>query len=556
MLFSLFMVFPPEKVSAEPDTTPPVAHGETLTLTLPEGKTTVTAGDTVEISLEVTDEHTAVQYVSFFFTEPGTGADQYVPFNKVGDTDEWKAVINITDNTRNGEWHVKYISVTDMVSNGKYIYRDSEEGQFLNNAAFTVEHLLGTLTLSKYFYIYDGEPKIPTATVTNGKGDTLTEGEDYTVAYFNNINVGTGKVTITGIGQYSGTASRNFFIKSATIGEVTLSQETYIYDGNPKTPTVTVKNLIGETLAEGEDYNLVYADNTNVGTAKVTVNGTGNYSGTVIKNFVINPTAIQEDKVALSKYTYTYDGLPKTPTVTVKNAKGETLTKGTDYNFVYADNTNVGTAKVTVSGIGNYSGKIIKTFVINPGSVNVQVKLYGHDDIHAAWEAPLAPEGVTINYKVEYMRSTWSDWSDDRVRPEETTDTYYKQPNLADGAMYKFRVTPYIEINGQTYEGEPSESSYIYTLKRIAAPRVSRSSRNYVRLRWTNIPGESGYQISRSRYKTKRFSTVKRVSYKYSTTRIKTTRNRRYYYKIRAYKTVDGKRIYAPWSKVRAYRLR
>ncbi|HHW95024.1 MAG TPA: hypothetical protein GX736_03745 [Mogibacterium sp.] len=88
MLFSLFMVFPPEKVSAEPDTTPPVAHGETLTLTLPEGKTTVTAGDTVEISLEVTDEHTAVQYVSFFFTEPGTGADQYVPFNKVGDTDE------------------------------------------------------------------------------------------------------------------------------------------------------------------------------------------------------------------------------------------------------------------------------------------------------------------------------------------------------------------------------------------------------------------------------------------------------------------------------------
>ena len=75
-------------------------------------------------------------------------------------------------------------------------------------------------------------------------------------------------------------------------------------------------------------------------------------------------------------------------------------------------------------------------------------------------------------------------------------------------------------------------------------------------MRWTNIPGETGYEIARSRYKTKNFRRVKRVSYKYSTTRIKTPRNRTYYYKIRAYKTVDGKRIYAPWSKVRAYRLR
>ncbi|HHW95095.1 MAG TPA: hypothetical protein GX736_04110 [Mogibacterium sp.] len=183
----------------------------------------------------------------------------------------------------------------------------------------------------------------------------------------------------------------------------------------------------------------------------------------------------------------------------------------------------------------------------------VNVKLYGHDDIHVTWDA-LSVEGYTVYYRVEYMRSTWDDYEE---LTEETTDTYYKQPNLEAGARYKFRVTPYIKINEEeTYEGEPSESSYIYILKKIAAPRVSKSSRNYVRLRWTNIPGESGYQISRSRYKTKRFSTVKRVSYKYSTTRIKTPRNRRYYYKIRAYKTVDGKRIYAPWSAVRSYRLR
>lgn len=184
----------------------------------------------------------------------------------------------------------------------------------------------------------------------------------------------------------------------------------------------------------------------------------------------------------------------------------------------------------------------------------VNVKLYGHDDIHVTWDA-LSVEGYTVYYRVEYMRSIRDGY---RVLTPGTTDTFFKKPNLADGARYKFKVTPYIKINEEvTYEGEPGESSYIYTLKRISAPKVSRSSRNYVRLRWTNIPGESGYQIARSRYKTKRFSTVKRVLSQHSTTtRIKTPRNRRYYYKIRAYKTVDGRRIYAPWSAVRSYRLR
>lgn len=193
----------------------------------------------------------------------------------------------------------------------------------------------------------------------------------------------------------------------------------------------------------------------------------------------------------------------------------------------------------------------VPAYVLEPqGAVNV--KLYGYNDINASWNKQNVA-GAEVKYKVEYKKSTENDYT---VFPNYTNNTYYKKANLADGAAYKFKVTPYVESNGAKYEGKSSESSSIYTLKKINTPKVSKASKYYTRVKWTNIPGESGYQIARSAYKTKNFSTVKTPSYKYSSTTVKTKRNKTYYYKVRAYKTVDGKRIYAPWSSVRAYRLR
>ena len=60
----------------------------------------------------------------------------------------------------------------------------------------------------------------------------------------------------------------------------------------------------------------------------------------------------------------TYTGSAIEPEVTVTMGEN-TLTLGTDYEVTYSNNTNVGTASVTVTGIGNYSGTITKTFAIN-----------------------------------------------------------------------------------------------------------------------------------------------------------------------------------------------
>ena len=75
--------------------------------------------------------------------------------------------------------------------------------------------------------------------------------------------------------------------------------------------------------------------------------------------------------VALNPTTYTYDGTEKKPGVTVKDGTN-TLTVGTDYSFVYSNNINAGTGKVTITGKGNYTGTKVLNFTINKRAITVK----------------------------------------------------------------------------------------------------------------------------------------------------------------------------------------
>ena len=223
-----------------------------------------------------------------------------------------------------------------------------------------------TVTLSQTSFTYDGTAKKPTVTVKDGT-KTLTTGTDFTVSYSNNINVGTATVTVTGKGNYTGTISKNFTITDVPKTDisnctVTLSQTSYIYDGAAKKPTVTVKDGT-KTLTSGTDYSVSYSNNTNVGTATVKITGTGNYTGTTSKTFTISAKSISGTTVTLNPTSFTYDGTAKKPTVAVKDGT-KTLTNGADYSVSYSNNTNVGTAKATVTGKGNYTGSKSVTFEI------------------------------------------------------------------------------------------------------------------------------------------------------------------------------------------------
>ena len=185
------------------------------------------------------------------------------------------------------------------------------------------------VTLSQTVYICTGEAIEPTVTVKDG--DTvLKEWEDYKVSYRNNTYVGTAKVTVTGIGYYTGTVTKEFtIIKDAPEQEVkdlsqctvTLSKPSYAYDGTAKTPTVTVKDGPA-VLKEGTDYTAAYINNINVGTAKVTVTGKGNYKGTVAKNFTI--TVKRGTSHRVGPYQYKVTGAS---TVSITGVKDNKVTK-------------------------------------------------------------------------------------------------------------------------------------------------------------------------------------------------------------------------------------
>lgn len=246
-----------------------------------------------------------------------------------------------------------------------------------NTATFTIKEppkvdiSTCTATLNQSSFYYDGYEKKPSVTVKNGY-TTLYENTDYTVSYTNNRNIGTATVTVTGIGGYTGTKTLSFTIeempKTYISGcTITLSPNSYSYNGTAREPLVTVKDGY-TTLRNGTDYTVSYSNNVNVGTATVTVRGIGNYTGTKTATFRINEVArtnISSCTVTLSKTSYIYDGTAKKPTPTVKYGS-TTLYQGTDYTVSYSNNIQTGTATVTITGIGNYTGTKTANFSINP----------------------------------------------------------------------------------------------------------------------------------------------------------------------------------------------
>ena len=156
--------------------------------------------------------------------------------------------------------------------------------------------------------------------------------------------------------------------KKAALSSAKLAYSSRAYTGDAHEPAVTVKAKVNGktyTLTAGEDYTVAYKNNTKAGTATVTVKGRGHYKGTLTKTFTITPVRIL--KVTLSKTVLDYTGKARKPipTVTTKiNGRLVTLKKNTDYTVKYDNNVEAGTATVTVTGRGNYTGTITKKFTI------------------------------------------------------------------------------------------------------------------------------------------------------------------------------------------------
>ncbi len=119
-------------------------------------------------------------------------------------------------------------------------------------------------------------------------------GTAFTVAYSNNVKVGTGKATVTGKGPFTGEKELEFKITQQEAGVVgsklkaTLSKNEYTYNGKVRKPSVTVRD--GKVIVDPAEYKVSYdSGRKNVGIYKITVKLDGNYNGTLTKEFKIKP---------------------------------------------------------------------------------------------------------------------------------------------------------------------------------------------------------------------------------------------------------------------------
>jgi len=229
---------------------------------------------------------------------------------------------------------------------------------------------------------YTGSAIQPKPAVTDGAA--LSEGTDFSYSYDANTDVATGgKVTITGQGNYKGTADKTFTISPKNINGATinLTSASLPYTGLEQTVSITSVTLTGWTITAG-DYDIVGNSDkaTNVGSTTLTIQGKGNYTGTATTTWEItsiDPVLANFDVTPALSTAQTYDGAHKTVTVVPKSGVNGMGTVKVYYeataDITYPKSetapTDVGTYKVTasVAAGSNYNAKDIEvgTLTIN-----------------------------------------------------------------------------------------------------------------------------------------------------------------------------------------------
>lgn len=196
-----------------------------------------------------------------------------------------------------------------------------------------------------------------------------------------------------------------------------------IYSGSELKPSVKVyynwDNMFSVQLKEGSDYNVTYSDNINAGTATAIVTGIGAYSGTKNMTFTIEPKKISSPTFDGLKPEYTYTGQKVEPEFALMD--GETVIPSSEYEVSYSDNTEVGTATITITDAtgGNYDINCKAEFDIvkaDPVISELPVADPISYDPHKTLNEASISGGAVIGVSGENITGTWS-WADDSTVP-------------------------------------------------------------------------------------------------------------------------------------------
>lgn len=338
-------------------------------------------------------------------------------------------------------------AVESMIDAGDYtIVITAKEGSAYGGTKevdFTIDQAnLGDVTIAEIVdQTYTGSQITPTDITVTFNGNAVSE-DEYTISYGTNINVGEGTVTLTSKNKNFSTTSTKgatFTIVAKTLtADMVISVASVTYTGSAVEPELTIRD--GDLdLEKGTDYTVIYSDNVSAGTntAKATITGKGNYTGSADKMFTINKaqlTVTPDDKTYNVgdniELTVSYDGF-------VDGDDEDVLTTEPTASYGTADITKPGSYEITASGgvAQNYD------FVYETGT-------------------------LTINRQLTVSFSTSNEWA-----------TYYGTENLATPEGLKaYQVTA---VDGSTVT--IGEIGYIPANTAVLLKNVSNNNT------WSNI---------------------------------------------------------------------
>ena len=367
------------------------------------------------------------------------------------------------------------------------------------------------------------------------------------------VSPGTARVTVKAAAKGSYKAGQTVITVTVkaysllTAGTViTVSSAEQVYDGKAKTPAVTVRDKYGKTLKKGTDYTLIYSSNINAGTntGKVSITGTGSYSGTTVKTFTIKKAAQPLSiKVSSAKAA-----VGKTVTVTVTGAKGKktysssapTVAAVSDTGVVTAKKVGTTTIKAEAAETANYL-KTTKTIKINvvPAATTSLLIYNQQTGFKLSWKKVTGATGYDI-YRGSVKIKTISGGS---------VVTYYDKSTLTNGGKYVYRIYARASTGVSTL----SRSATAFRLTRPSITSVKNTGAGQMTVTWALNSRATGYQIQYSL--SSDFGIVRSVTVNGASTLkrvIKSlTRGGIWYVRIRSFKTVDNHKYYSMWSPVR-----
>ena len=234
--------------------------------------------------------------------------------------------------------------------------------------------------------------------------------------------------------------------------------------------------------------------------------------------------SISKASVTLSTSTYAYDGKAKKPGVTVK-LNGKTLKNSTDYTVSYSNNTKVGTATVKITGKGNYTGSVSKTYNIKNN--------FKKATISGISNKSYTGKNITQSFTVKYNGKTLKKGTDYTV-------SYLSNKNIG---------TATVKVTGKgSYAGTITKTFKINPAKQEIQKLTAKSKAFFVD--WAQKGSATGYEIQ---YATNsKFTSAKKVTITNNktdkTTISKLSGKKKYYVRVRSYTTVKGTKYYGAWS--------